>query len=273
MSHFLWKVDAPSSEAAELVGRQASKVDNKSDSVGCLVTRPERDDIVYRNDVWQVVYSNESVFNRRHEVLLYSTFYDDRDDVGNVAAVRILGLATGMSSLLYCQLWHIGYTLPVIVVAQVLDNGGGHYIRGRHYGQHMWSCMLHKNIPAPSHVSMTFNPCKQSTTLLPVIRTNKTTSYEHEFGVCVPISFWWIDPVPLVEWIEANILLGVGEINIYNCSISSPIEDVFKHYSNTQILKLFQLPPPVNDYSWDGVSVGSAISLNDCMLRNMYRYR
>lgn len=261
---------------AELKATDAIK---KSDSnpFGCLVTRPTADAVIYRTPQWQALLINES--DTKHEVFLYSAFYDDRDDVGSdVRAIRILGVATGMEKLLFCQLWSEGFELPIIVAAQVEDNGRGHRIRDRFHGQHMWSCVLHNNAhPAtttpPTHVSLTARPCHQATTLIPVVHEPKTTTYAHEYGVCVPISFWWIDPVPLVEWIEANAMFGVGEINVYNCSISSPVDGVFAHYAAKKLVNVHQMPTPVFDWTWDGVSLGSAVSLNDCMMRNMFRYR
>jgi hypothetical protein len=76
-----------------------------------------------------------------------------------------------------------------------------------------------------------------------------------------------------VEWVELHRMFGVSEFNIYNGSISSNMSSVFKYYSDRDVLRVFPMPPPINEFSERGAKLGSPASLNDCMMRNWYRYR
>ena len=48
---------------------------------------------------------------------------------------------------------------------------------------------------------------------------------------------------------------------------------VLKYYASLGVVELRPMPPSVDDYSIDGVRLGSPASLNDCMLRSMYTSR
>jgi hypothetical protein len=163
------------------------------------------------------------------------------------------------------------------------------------YAQIMISCLLpaSSSISASSitHVSLVTNISQPTTNLLQIYRqdpvlgsnplvkapTNASaaatdpTIYEHEFGICVPISFGYIDPIRLINWVEMNKVLGVTEINIYNASMTSDADAVFSYYRG--LIVVHQIVPPVPDRTYGGVKLGSPAGLNDCMYRNMHRYR
>ena len=156
----------------------------------------------------------------------------------------------------------------------VKANGGGHKLAGFKYHQYYYNCPLTTSSKIPSHVSIADERCIASDNYIPITQPVKQTSYVHEFGVCVPIAFNFIDPYRIVEWIEAFKILGVTEFNVYHVHMAEESLKVFQHYVDEGVLHLYHIPSaPVYVNSRDGNKIASPISLNDCMYRNMYRYR
>ena len=59
----------------------------------------------------------------------------------------------------------------------------------------------------------------------------------------MPVAFWSIDPYRLVEWIEANRLLGVTEINVYHVNMTQETLRILRHFEvNDTIMRLHELP-------------------------------
>ena len=66
---------------------------------------------------------------------------------------------------------------------------------------------------------------------------------------------------------------GVGEVNIYATMIDNVTDSVLKSYSETDFVKYRESPGPLADDDRDAVRLSMSAVLNDCMYRNMYRYR
>ena len=241
------------------------------------LTRPTASQIVYRNKYWQRLTRGNV------DAVLYSAIYDNRSAVGSHPAVRILAVIAGRNDRFYCHLWSAeDPAVATIVPATVLRNGRGHKIGKILYNQFMLTCAVTESaslMSPPTHVSVALMPCDTSTTLLPITLptrvTNDTvsTTFTHEFGVCVAISFGEVEPASLIEWFEMNRLLGVTEFNIYNATLWSKVDQVMNYYAGSGLLRLHQMPPPVDGLSMDAVKLASPASLNDCMLRNVYSYK
>jgi len=71
---------------------------------------------------------------------------------------------------------------------------------------------------------------------------------------------------------EMYQLLGVGEFHIYDSSMVN-MTNIFDYYISRGVLTVHKIPPPVGSDQLNGVKVASAVSLNDCMMSNMYRYQ
>ena len=136
----------------------------------------------------------------------------------------------------------------------------------------LYSCPLQYASPVPTHVSVSTSPCTSTTILVPIQNPIRRT-WTHEFGVCVAIAFGQFPWHELIEWIELTKILGVSEFNIYNGSMHQNLRPLFKYYEDQGLVRLHQMPPPQFDYSKMGVKLSMPASLNDCMLRNMYRYK
>ena len=73
---------------------------------------------------------------------------------------------------------------------------------------------------------------------------------------------------------EANRLFGVTEINVYHVNMNETTLRILRYFSKEGLLRLHHLPSvPKYEPNRNGNKIGSAISLNDCMYRNMYRYQ
>ena len=232
------------------------------------IRRPTADDIRTRNKHWQLF----DLAGEKNELLVYSSFYDNRQDVGFLPVIRILGVANVKHDTFFCQIWYEDSEVPYIVHLKETATGRGAMFHNVRYGQHLYTCALPSAFPLPSYVSVTTNKCTTSSIYLPVVWPIRSP-WQHEYGVCVPISHGKVNPKIIIEWIEFNRLFGVAEVNIYNGTLSSSMDKVFRYYQREGILKIRQMPPPVDVFSREGSKLGSPASLNDCMLRNMYRYR
>ena len=174
---------------------------------------------------------------------------------------------------LYCQVWYNGWNKPVVVDLAVDANGISHRFGEHKYEQLYYSCPLESTDLIPTHVSIVEQKCDTADNLIPVIKPYHGSPI-HEFGICVSIAFGTVDPYRIVEWVEANRLLGVTEINVYHVNMNPISLKVLEHYQEEGILKLFYVPSaPYLVNSRDGNKIACPISLNDCMYKNMYRYR
>lgn len=181
---------------------------------------------------------------------------------------------TSGGGIIFCQVWYPDHVTPYLAPAQVNVTGRatGYLYERKHYVQYLFSCLLPAVEPAPSHVSVVAgNQCERSTILLPVERPLRAEP-EHEFGVCVPVSFGSLPVTRFVEWMELLHLLGVTEVNVYDGNVTG-MTAAFQLYVTRGWLRVFPAPPALHLPGVDRFKVGSAAALNDCMMRNVYRYR
>ncbi len=232
-------------------------------------TRPKRTNpLVY--DTWHHHRTD------KHNIYMYSAFFDERRDNGFYPSVRILAVAATIpdENPIFCQVWYPGVTNPVVKKVKVKKNGGGHKVSGVWLEQYYFVCHLEMSYPIPRRVSVVSQPCATALNSVPIYLPIRAP-YQHEFGVCVPVAFWRIPPYRLVEWIEANRMFGVSEINVYHVNMSAETLGILRYFeTNDTIVRLHSIPSvPKYERTRGGNKIGSPISLNDCMYRNTYRYR
>ena len=247
----------------------------------CSNRRPSKDEIRYRANYWQVQAETGSP-DTDGEIVVYSAFYDDRPSAGEHPWIRILGVRRLFPEVvqrmpLFCYVWYDNDVEPLIVGVDILVTGSDeYYLKGDvNYGQRLFSCPLPVDTArrTPKFVSIG-ERCINSTMLLPVQNPVRPLKWKHEFGICVELVFGWFPPEVIVEWIEAHALFGVTQVHIYNGSLYSNFSrSVFDYYTKKGLVNLVQMPPILDDYSIEGVRLGSPASLNDCMMRSMYSHR
>lgn len=226
-----------------------------------------------RNGVWYMTLgwstSNGSI---EIEISSFGAYLDTRDD-DNVS-VRILGVSNAIPSPpVFCQLWYDGPESAVVGVAVVEDTGRGMTLNGTHYQERLYSCLLPKTVVVlPVAVSLSFEICDARQAKMPIVLEERT-GRRHEIGVCTAVTYGSIDPVKLVEWIEFNRLLGVTEFNFYASRIDNRTESVLGHYRMLGLVRLRYVAPPVLRFCLWCLKLATIAVLNDCMYRNMYRYK
>jgi hypothetical protein len=225
-------------------------------------------------------------------IVVYSAFYDDRPAVGVTPWIRILGVAKLANTTHYCHVWYPGCDAPYVTqtITNTSGRDSGYVINGVRYIQSLFSCRLPGTDPVPSHVSIVPEQCSTSTIYLPVEKPVRAEP-DVEFGACVAIAFGSV-PVPVfVEWMEFSRILGITEFNVYDAGMVN-MSQVFDYYTRRGWLKVHHMPPPVPELvkptifngtasppkfmsppSYSSVKLSSPASLNDCLLRNVYRYR
>lgn len=232
------------------------------------VRRPRQDQLHTRNTDWQL-FDLDGVKNH---ILVYSAFYDDRNDTGIIPVIRILGVANKAHDTLYCQLWFADADIPQIVTIVIKKSGRGDNFDGIFYTQDLYSCKLISALPRPTHVSLTTEPCMTSSIMLP-ITWKEWSVWQDDFAICVPIGFGMLDTLDLLEWFEMVKLLGISNVHVYNATMSPNLNKVLNFYTQSGFLKVHQMAPPVNHFTKKGSKLASPAALNDCMLRYMYTYR
>ena len=174
---------------------------------------------------------------------------------------------------LFLQVWYEGLDHPVIADLEIRQNGRGHPIGGVKYEQLYYSCPLTTGEVVPTHVSIVEEPCSPADNYMKVTRPYRGP-YLHEFGICVPVAYGYIDPYRIVEWVELQKILGVTEINIYPGDLDKRSISVLQHYEQEGIVRLFYAPTvPYHDNTEDSNGIANPLSMNDCIYRNMYRYK
>ena len=175
---------------------------------------------------------------------------------------------------LACYVWYGDYEAPYVVPVKLERTGrsSGYVFKKSRYVQYLFSCQLPGINPVPEYVSLVTSKCGHSSIYLPVERPVRSV-HDHEFGACVAVAFGSIPVDMFVEWMELNRLLGITEFNVYDANMKN-MSTVFDYYIKAGLLHVHQNPTcGRRATSQDAVKLGSAVSLNDCMLRNMYRYR
>ena len=214
---------------------------------------------------------------QNNELYIYSVFYDDREFLHGKNVLRALIISTPIKSNVYCQIWKEDSSDPILTVAKVVKSGSGHILGGRQYDQLLVTCSLGSGTTRPTNLSLIWlNPCIQPTNNIKIQYPEKKDFNEskHEFGICVPVTFWYVDPYRIMEWVEMHKLFGVTEINVCYVHLSNITMATLEYYQNEGIVKLFNLPSvPLYEHNRNGVKIGSPIGLNDCMLKNMYSYK
>lgn len=231
----------------------------------CQVTWPSSPWLL--NHRWHV--------QKRQQMMIsaFSAFLDTRNWTVPSSSIRVFAVSTSTpSDPIYYQVWTNDFPHPVIMQATTYSTGRGLTKNKTRYFEYLITCPLPFPIQA-KYVSLAFDVCENSTISLPVETPKEEDGYTHEFGICVAVSYGDVPPARLIEWVELNRILGVGEINIYNSSLANTSMQVLQSYVEEGIVVIREAPPPIQDWSYWPKKLSVIAALNDCLYRNMYRYR
>lgn len=214
------------------------------------------------------IHNWQSIHERRRDVLLYSAHYRP---LGDTQAVHVLAVGTGIPTGLVCMLWYPDSFFPVIVKANTLNHDVDEVRRGKIIEQFFFTCACNST-QVPVYVSLTGPRCTMPTTFLHVQIPQKTTP-QKEFGICMSSTSSNVHPLRIIEWMEAHQMFGVDEITLYYHSLSNNMSRVLNQYQKEGFVRLQYMSVPRRYGIWSDFKIISSLSLNDCMWKNMYRYR
>jgi hypothetical protein len=221
-------------------------------------------------DVWQTVASIKNIF-------LYTAFYDDRPDIV-IPSVRVISVAeVGAANQLYCLIFKDAYSPPQVERAETISIGAKIYVDFYGlYEQIMLSCNVTTSDHgwSPSFVSIVSLSDRQPINVLEVEKFEQpTNSSAVEFGICMSIIYWSHNPKRIIEWLELHRLWGVSEVSVYASMLSKKIARIFLHYSKTGFVRYREVPIIFDSTKESAILVNMSPVINDCMYRNMLRYR
>ena len=224
------------------------------------------------NRLWQMVDPDVGIY-------LFSAFYDDRHSSLESPTIRTIAvLENGTYDSLSCLLWFGNNVRPVVANVTMSQIGGWFEPEAGVFCSVILSCAVGTQAgrPAliPEHVSIVTATQTAPTTLLRV-QVPEKPERPMAFGHCMPVAFWYQDPYRIVEWMELHRMWGVEEVTIYNSSLDPMAMRVYRHYANKSFVDLREAPcaVPAHPRDREAIILSTPPILNDCMYRNMYRYR
>ena len=224
---------------------------------------------------WQRVNNSATVY-------VFSAFYDDRlrADSSRHPMIRTIAVSRlNARGGLLCLLWFPDTPRPSVTTVDSSTAGAPFNSRsGEPFRAVILSCAAS---PAsrgiPEHVSIvTSSDDRVPTTLL---RVQVPAKPEHPiaFGHCMSVAYGHQDPYRIVEWMELHRMWGVGEVTVYNYSLHEAPSRVYSHYGKKGFVDFRQSPSASNSHGDDSdmneILLDMSPALNDCMYRNLYRYR
>ena len=188
----------------------------------------------------------------------------------------------------FCHLLVRGQKDPTIVTAKTVSTNVRRFrpiVNGQKCNDGLMSSYVPKHLQYKIfHVS--FNVKNDGVMLQPYLKityVDKQDNFTHTFGQCNAngIAFGYMGDKEarwFVEWIEMNMLFGISEFNFYNgtMKVSNKYQQVLDYYKSKGILRIYhQFPPsdiidPTKNQTSD---LAKRTSYNDCLYRNMYRYK
>ena len=201
-------------------------------NTSCVMSKPTK--LLYYRGYWQRYVASGI------DIKVISAFYDNRDILGGKRVVRVFTVNMMSSADRFCHLWFSGRPEAYVTQAEVTSMGRGELIQNEdyymRYEQAMLTCSPPPRSTPPTSVSVTTQSCSTSTIDVDVYDPSvfHKTTYEHEFGVCVAISFGELDYSTFVEWMEFHRMFGVTEFTIYNGTLSIKNKPLFKVIQSKQ---------------------------------------
>ena len=224
------------------------------------------------NGVWQTVDQDVGIY-------LFSAFYDDRPGFLETPMIRTIAVVrNGSDDDLSCLLWFGNNALPEVTNVSILPVGAWFQPQAGVSCAVILSCAIENELgrPAliPEHVSIVTATQTAAKTLLRV-QVPEKPKRPMAFGHCMSVAYWHQNPYRVVEWMELHRMWGVEEVTIYNSSLHPAAARVYRHYADKGFVDLRQAPCafPAHPDDEEAILLNMSPVLNDCMYRNMYRYR
>jgi len=219
---------------------------------------------------WQMVED-------QHEIYLLSAYYDDRPTLDR-SCVTVIAVAEPAADQIFCLFWYDTQNQPEVRRAEIISVGPQMAPGGKTwYEQYLFSCTLPDAFLStpPTNVSIVTPHNVRPSTLLPVQIPVKPNSSKElvEFGHCMSILYWKHDPYKVVEWLELHRMWGVGEVSIYGHELDNHTKSVLEYYAREGFVVYQTIPTVIDEADELTILLNMSPVINDCMYRNMYRYK
>ncbi len=202
----------------------------------------------------------------------YSAFYDDRKSLGTLPVIRIIAVMENIDNRdIYCLVWYEGRPAPIQLKVHRLAIGAGISRHSKNFKEYVLTCKLNDE-DIPDNVSLIINQGDKPSFIMPV-EVPERPNIKDNFSVCVSVSYWKQDIFRIVEWMEILKLFGVSKVTIYNNSLEAEPSRIFQYYDDLGFIDFRQSHSFVDDPGELTQHMHMSPVINDCMYRNMHRYR
>lgn len=207
----------------------------------------------------------------------YSAFYDDRSSLQSDPVIRIIAISDDFVKFkaiisnfeLFCVLTHLHGTTRVRMEEEPLPCGPGYLLNGGDAMPYVYTCPTNGIVPNFLRIETT-NDGPEITSCMPIEYPLKRRKLKR-FAVCVPVSYGNLNPYHLIEWLEIQRMLGVELLSVYDVYLGSEARKVFQHYAENDHFVQIRKLDRIFSFEHNAHILELAVSLNDCLYRNMYR--
>jgi hypothetical protein len=201
-------------------------------------------------------------------VYVFSSFYDDRQEITFVRNVIIARSAKNIQEKLWCLFWDPSldsWQFSELAFYETCEN------HVKYFAAYIGSCEIPENVEHDHiYISNKQETNIEKLTAIKVTKNRRDTN-PSDISVCVPPLFGSIDSLRLLEFIEFFILLGIKHFTFYTQNIPANILKILKHYENAGLVTLINWPLNMAETSiWYH---GQSAAVWDCLYRNMYIFK
>lgn len=248
---------------------------------------PDIFDLHFHNTYWQRFTPEPGVI-----IDLFGAYYDDRPKLPK-PVIRIMGVMNVVEPKfkLSCQMWFDTKTaakVSDVTTFNMIWNQNYIRVKDGEFVGFLITCPLPENVTkVPLVVSLVNDPCDRATNSLKVQNKRPPNGVKRDFAVCVKgLDFLFDDlSIPLVEFVETNLMFGVDKVITYNLGVHPNITSVLNYYLKTEKMEVYPVSLPAN-FPNDPLLrhmflknrhtikiIQELIPYNDCFYRNMHLYK
>ena len=206
------------------------------------------------------------------EGYVYSAFYDDRKSLASLPVIRVVAVMENViSPSLYCLLYYKAGNKMEHIAVFPTEIGTGMRRHNTYFVEYVLTCaLIHEEVP--DKIGIVRSRTAWTDFLIPV-EIPERPIMPSNFGVCISVSYWKQDPHHIVEWLELLRIMGVSGVTVYNNSLEYESARIFQEYAKEGFVDFRQSHNFIKDGGELTIHMHMSPVINDCMYRNMYKYR
>ncbi|XP_067656720.1 beta-1,4-galactosyltransferase galt-1-like [Haliotis asinina] len=210
-----------------------------------------------------------------NNIVLYSAYYDAREDIPYVRIIAAVARHAKNSTLLWCH-FDPGESLDTNIS---LVTQGTYYQMCENHNREIGGWIISCQVPrwyvnkgrSPCVVSVSLSPTESTTNSaqMSILTTEKSAQEAQvDFAVCVPPLFGKIRKDEIVQFVELTRLLGANHFVFYVYDVKANVKEVLKYYESLGIATVLKWDVPSKNVRsiW---YYGQSLAINDCLYRHM----